>query len=136
MKHTDVVEVSPPQPMSRRDIERNAWAEAVRLYRPTNVILSPPPSVDIHGLYILIAETNAQWAPKELLDDPDACMHNWRMVHLGRKSGMLLASRTFTAALQYVLHLQIQCFELFLCSSYLTLCIRYLIFVCSTLYVV
>ncbi len=60
--------------MSRRDIERNAWAEAIRLYRPTNVILSPPPSVDIHGLYVLIAETDAQWAPKELLDDPDACM--------------------------------------------------------------
>jgi hypothetical protein len=74
VRHTDVVEVSPPQPMSRRDIERNAWAEAVRLYRPTNVILCPPPSVDIHGLYILIAETDAQWAPKELLDDPDACM--------------------------------------------------------------
>ena len=34
----------------------------------------PPPEMDINGLYILITETNNKWVPKDLIDDPDACM--------------------------------------------------------------
>ena len=74
VRHPDVVEVRPPPPMTRQDIERNAWAEAARLFRLATVIPSPPPHVNINGLYVLIAKTDDQWAPKKLLKDPDACM--------------------------------------------------------------
>ena len=74
VRHSDVVEVLPPPPITRQDIERNAWAEAARLFRLATVIPSPPPHVNINGLYVLIAKTDDQWAPKKLLKDPDACM--------------------------------------------------------------
>jgi hypothetical protein len=74
VRHAGILEVRLLPPMSRHDIERNAWANATRLFHPTSVISCPPSHVDIHGLYIIIAETDDQWTPKELLNDYDACM--------------------------------------------------------------
>lgn len=50
VRHFDVLEVQPPPPIIRHDIERNAWAEATRFFRPTSVLLYPPPHVDINKL--------------------------------------------------------------------------------------
>lgn len=51
----------------------------------------PPTSVDISGLYILITEVDIDWMPKDLIEDPQACIHFlYRMVEertLGVKLG-------------------------------------------------
>lgn len=74
VKHTPVLRAVSTLPKSREEVEREAWAEAARLYHPKGVSASPPPHVPINGLYILIAETDDQWAPRELLNDPHECM--------------------------------------------------------------
>ena len=41
----------------------------------------------VNGLYILITETDEQWVPKELLDDPDACM---QYMHKQLEDGIIM----------------------------------------------
>lgn len=60
--------------MTRQDIERNAWTEATRFFCPASVISCPPSYVSINRLYIIITEIDDQWAPKELLKNPNACI--------------------------------------------------------------
>ena len=74
VKHTGVLQSASPPPMSRQEVERQAWAEASRLFHPIDQTAIPPPQVPINGLYTLIAETDDQWAPKELLNNPQECM--------------------------------------------------------------
>ena len=74
VRHTDVLPCESTLPMSRQDVERQAWAEARTLFPSKDLMVSPPPHMDINCLYILIAETDDQWAPKHLLNDPVECM--------------------------------------------------------------
>ena len=74
VKHRDVLQSATTPPTSRQEVERQAWAEATRLFHPQNQSANPPPHQPINGLYILIAETDEQWAPRELLNDPHECM--------------------------------------------------------------
>lgn len=74
VKHMDVLQFATTPPKSRQEVERQAWAEATRLFHPKNQSGSPPPHQPINGLYILIVETDDQWAPRELLNDPHEYM--------------------------------------------------------------
>ena len=67
MKHSHVTR-------SREDVEAAAWRESAQLFGQAIDNGKPPPEVDVNGLYILITETDDKWVPKDLIDDPDACM--------------------------------------------------------------
>lgn len=74
VKHNDVLQCETTLPLSREEVERQAVAEATTLFQAKDAGASPPPHVDINGLYILISETDDQWTPRELLKDPQECM--------------------------------------------------------------
>ena len=62
--------------ITRAMVEERAWVEA-RLKFPERNSASrpaPPTFVDMSGLYILITEVDIDWMPKDLLEDPRACI--------------------------------------------------------------
>ena len=73
VSHVHVLQ-PPSSTLSREEVEEQAWSNATQLFEQVKDIEVPPPQVDINGLYILITETGYKWVPKELVDDPDACM--------------------------------------------------------------
>ena len=80
LRTEDVLHAAPllepvqPRPISREECKQQAHEEATTLFNAHNEIATPPEPVPVNGLYILITETDEQWVPKDLLDDPDACM--------------------------------------------------------------
>ena len=48
--------------------------DATKLFNQANEIAISPHEVDINTLYILIMESHEKWIPKEVTDDPHACM--------------------------------------------------------------
>jgi hypothetical protein len=82
-----VVRHSPPkQALTREDVEERAWAKA-KLKFPdgdSSCVPPPPTPVDQSELYILIAEVEVDWMPKDLIEDPDACINLlYKMVEEG-----------------------------------------------------
>lgn len=68
------IEALPRGPLTREECEQQAYEEATNIYNAQNVAPPPPATVPVNGLYVLIQETDEQWVPKRLLEDPDACM--------------------------------------------------------------
>ena len=62
--------------LSRKDVEDRAVAAAMLKFTDGDSSCVPPPPtpVDQSGLYILIAEVAIDWMPKDLIEDPDACI--------------------------------------------------------------
>jgi len=60
--------------MSREECRQHAYEEATRLFQERIENSQPPVPVPVDGLYVLITETEEEWVPKHLVDDPDACM--------------------------------------------------------------
>ena len=59
--------------------------------------LGPPPEeVPIHGLYVIITETEDEWMPRILFDQPDQCINFFLTL---KKDGML--AQTISAAVGY-----------------------------------
>ena len=83
--HEVVVHVQ-HRPLSREECKQQAHEEAMTLFNAHNEIASPPELVPVHPLYILITGTNKEWVPKELLDDPNACM---RYLHKQLEDGTI-----------------------------------------------
>ena len=68
-------ELVQPSPMSREECKQHAYEEARTLFQTRNETAQPPePMPAVNGLYVLITETEEQWVPNSLLDDPDGCM--------------------------------------------------------------
>ena len=65
--------------MSREECKQQAYEEATTLFNAHNEIATPPEPVPVNGLFILITETDEQWVPNNLLDEPDACMQYLHM---------------------------------------------------------
>lgn len=63
-----------PLSLSREDCKQKAYEEATALFMSQSVSTQPPEPVPVDGLYVLITETDEQWVPMRLLDEPDACM--------------------------------------------------------------
>jgi len=60
--------------MSREECRQHAYEEATRLFQERIENSQPPVPVPVDGLYVLITETEEEWVPKHLVDDPDAYM--------------------------------------------------------------
>ena len=62
--------------LTRKDVEERAWVRAKLKFPEGTLKCSPPPPtpVEISGLYILITEVDIGWLPKDLLNEPQACM--------------------------------------------------------------
>ena len=62
--------------LTRDQIEERARLEAKLKFPDGNPVCIPPPptAVDISGLYILITEVDNDWMPKDLIEDPQACI--------------------------------------------------------------
>lgn len=60
--------------LSRDECKQRAYEEATTLFQAHNELGQPPVPMPVDGLYILISETEGEWVPKHLLDDPDGCM--------------------------------------------------------------
>ena len=62
--------------LTRKGIEERAWVKARLKFHDGNFACAPPPPthVDVSGLYTLITEVNVEWMPKDLLNDPQACL--------------------------------------------------------------
>jgi hypothetical protein len=110
--HEDVSHVQ-HRPLSREDCKQQAHEEATTLFNAHNEIINPPDVVPVHGLYILIMETDEQWMPKELLDDPDACM---QYLHKQLEDGTI-GQHIGTAFGQWYLYGNAQVFDHMPCSS-------------------
>lgn len=74
VKHEHIPHSHQPQPLSRNELEEQAHRKATTLFYADIEMVSPPPPIAVHGLYILITETSGKWVPKELIEDPNACM--------------------------------------------------------------
>ena len=62
--------------LTRKDIEERAWVKARLKFHDNkfNCNPPPPPPVQINALYILMSEVDIDWLPKDLLNEPEACM--------------------------------------------------------------
>lgn len=63
-----------PRPLSREECKEQTYEEATTMFHAHIKVGSPPKAVLVNGLYVLIMESDEQWVPKKLLDNPDACM--------------------------------------------------------------
>ena len=62
--------------LTRDKIEEQEWLKARLKFPNESPICIPPPptSDDISRLYILITEVDNDWMPKDLIEDPQACI--------------------------------------------------------------
>ena len=62
--------------LTRDKIEERARLKAKLKFPDGNHVCIPPPptTVDISGLYILITKADNDWMPKDLIEDPQACI--------------------------------------------------------------
>jgi hypothetical protein len=107
----------PVQPgnMSREECKQHAYEEATTLFHARNEVARPPKPVPVDGFYVLITETDEQWVPKSLLDDPDGCM---QYLHKQLEDGTI-GQRIGSAFGQWYLYgnAQVLCFNIMFCSS-------------------
>ena len=80
--------------LTRDKIEERAWLKAKLKFLDGNHVCIPPPPtvVDISGLYILITEVDNDWMPKDLIEDPQACIQFLHRMVEERTLGVKLGS--------------------------------------------
>lgn len=48
---------------------------------------SPPEEIHVHGLYVIVTETDDEWMHRSILDQPDQCEKNSQIL---KKNGLLV----------------------------------------------
>ena len=83
-----------PVKLTRKDVEERAKMVVNALIISSDFNLgSPPEEVPVHGLYIIVTETEEEWMPRSLFDQPEQCVNFFQTL---KKDG-LLAQTIFTA---------------------------------------
>ena len=120
VKHRDVPQSATTPPKSRQEVERQAWAKAMRLFHPKIKVLVRhliSPSMDcIFSLQKLMTNGRPGSSSTILTNACNICTRNWRMGRLANALGMRSNNGVCMATPRYVIRVLLELHPVYLLS--------------------